>query len=182
MIDQYSNFDWCLETYNASKPFIHNYRTAVDVGCRRGEYTISLLIDFKKIYAFDYRPSMTIESKKLIYHQIALGDKDIKVKANAGVIVEDGKLVVQQKKLDDYHLLDVDYIKVDVEGHELKVLKGAINTIERCNPLIVIEENGSQELWKKGIKNDALNYLLSIGYKVVKKMKLPNPLDIILTR
>ena len=46
--------------------------------------------------------------------------------------------------------------------NELKVLKGAIATIEKCNPVIVIEENGSQELYNKGDKDDALNYLQTL--------------------
>ena len=71
------------------------------------------------------------------------------------------------KRLDDYNFLNVDYIKIDVEGHELKVIKGAIATIEKYNPVIVIEENGSQELYNKGVKDDALNFLQSINYKVM---------------
>ena len=47
----------------------------------------------------------------------------------------------KRKRLDDYNFDEVDYLKIDVEGHELKVLKGAIATIEKCNPVIVIEEN-----------------------------------------
>ena len=77
------------------------------------------------------------------------------------------------KRLDDYNFLNVDYIKIDVEGHELKVIKGAIATIEKYNPVIVIEENGSQELYNKGVKDDALNFLQSINYKVMHRFEKP---------
>jgi FkbM family methyltransferase len=33
----------------------------------------------------------------------------------------------------------VDYIKIDVEGHELEVLQGAINTLQKCKPMVSIE-------------------------------------------
>ncbi len=64
----------------------------------------------------------------------------------------------------------------------MKVLKGAIATIEKCNPVIVIEENGSQELYNKGDKDDALIYLQILNYRVVHRFNKPNPLDIILVR
>ena len=35
----------------------------------------------------------------------------------------------------------VDFIKIDVEGHEFEVLKGAENTITKCKPIIVMEFN-----------------------------------------
>ena len=182
-----TNYDWCLETYRASKPFIKQFRTAVDVGCRDGDFTLPLVEDFNNVHAFDFRKRMKfINPKKLEFHQVALGDVNEKVKAFAGVITEyreeKNPVEVEQKKLDDYNLQDVDYIKIDVEGHELKVLKGAITTIESYNPVIVIEENGSQVKWNKGTDNDALNYLLSLGYKVEVKFAKPNPLDIILVR
>ena len=178
----YDNKHWCLETYKKSKSYIKNFRTAIDVGCREGDFSLPLVEDFDKVHAFDYRPRMKITSKKLTYYQVALGDISTEVKATGGVIKEDGNKFVQQKRLDDYTLNDVDYIKIDVEGHELKVLKGAIATIEKCNPVIVIEENGSQELYNKGKKDDALNYLQSIGYKEQYRFSKPNPLDIILVR
>lgn len=48
--------------------------------------------------------------------------------------------------LDSLNLQDVDFIKIDVEGSELEVLKGAEQTLARCKPTLQIEisytENG----------------------------------------
>ena len=41
--------------------------------------------------------------------------------------------------LDSHALLDVDFVKIDVDGYEDRVLRGAINTIQRCRPVINIE-------------------------------------------
>ncbi|MWV63754.1 FkbM family methyltransferase [Halorubrum sp. JWXQ-INN 858] len=42
-------------------------------------------------------------------------------------------------------LPDPDAIKVDVEGHELAVLRGAAGTIDRCRPLLVVETHGADD-------------------------------------
>ena len=41
--------------------------------------------------------------------------------------------------LDDYKFDDVDFIKIDVEGHELDVLKGSLQTIEKNKPILLVE-------------------------------------------
>jgi len=53
----------------------------------------------------------------------------------------DGKLVpVQQLALDDMKLPRVDLIKLDIEGMEMEALEGARQTIERCQPILLIEQ------------------------------------------
>jgi FkbM family methyltransferase len=42
-------------------------------------------------------------------------------------------------KIDDLGLSRVDLLKVDVEGMEPNVLRGAVNTISRCHPIMYIE-------------------------------------------
>jgi hypothetical protein len=60
---------------------------------------------------------------------------------------------------------NVDYIKIDVEGFEKKVLLGAARTIDRCNPLIVIEQN---EVVLEGDEQySAKQHLEGIGYRQV---------------
>jgi FkbM family methyltransferase len=46
---------------------------------------------------------------------------------------------VPVKRLDDYQLDNVSFIKIDVEGHELAVLEGAENTLARCRPTLLVE-------------------------------------------
>lgn len=43
------------------------------------------------------------------------------------------------KRLDDYDLQDVDFLKVDAEGADLLVLRGGIETIRRSRPVIILE-------------------------------------------
>jgi FkbM family methyltransferase len=48
-------------------------------------------------------------------------------------------------RLDDLQLSNVSFIKIDVENMEGDVLDGAVNTIKRCRPVILIEIQGNGE-------------------------------------
>ena len=52
--------------------------------------------------------------------------------------IKNKKKKVQIKKLDNFKI-KADIIKLDVEGHEDQVIKGAINTIKKYKPLLYIE-------------------------------------------
>lgn len=48
-------------------------------------------------------------------------------------------ITVKTKRLDSYNFEDVSLIKIDVEGHEVEVLNGALETIRRNKPTILLE-------------------------------------------
>lgn len=135
----------CKRTYLLSKPFIRHFRNAVDVGCCVGEFSRYLQLDFEHVYAFDPRlwPNFrfNVDLGKVTHFRCALGESVGKIEMFGGG--HNPKEGVSSKKaqvfmLDMFELQDVDYIKIDVEGFEKKVLLGAARTIERDNPLIVI--------------------------------------------
>ena len=66
------------------------------------------------------------------------------------------------RRLDDYQIANVGFIKIDVEGHEEGVLAGAWETISRDRPalLIEIEERHNQG----GIKRIS-DLLATVGYE-----------------
>ena len=63
------------------------------------------------------------------------------------------------KTLDSYRL-KLTILKIDVEGFEMDVLRGAIKTIKRYHPKIIIETHTYK------LREEALRFLGSIGYKV----------------
>ena len=71
-----------------------------------------------------YFPSLTTAS---INKHI---ESDIKV---------DIELVTLDSFAESKKLSTIDIIKLDVEGHELQALEGALNTIEKYKPIIIIE-------------------------------------------
>lgn len=82
----------------------------------------------------------------------------------ASHIVEAGNGHIRIDVIDDLELSRCDAIKLDVEGYELLALRGAINTIKRCNPILIVEMNrGAME--RVGlVYADMFEFLDSIGY------------------
>ena len=52
-----------------------------------------------------------------------------------------GAVRVTVRKLDDYKYDNIGLMKIDVEGYEERVLRGAVETIERCKPILYLEDD-----------------------------------------
>jgi hypothetical protein len=78
----------------------------------------------------------------------------------------DGAGEIPMRRLDDFDLVDVDFIKVDVEGGELGVLKGSERTLKRWHPVCIIEQKpGHAQRFGLG-ERDAIPYMQSLGAKL----------------
>jgi FkbM family methyltransferase len=78
-----------------------------------------------------------------------------------GVIQE-----IETYPLDDFIFTDVKLIKIDVEGHELEVLRGAIRTIEENNYPPIIFEAWTWKPWYQEKRKAVFDYLEGLGYKI----------------
>jgi FkbM family methyltransferase len=61
------------------------------------------------------------------------------------LIAGNEEIEVETRRIDDYNLADVGFMKIDVEGHELAVLAGAEATIARHTPNLLIECNDEHQ-------------------------------------
>lgn len=61
--------------------------------------------------------------------------------ASAGHQVESIRIVAGDAYLRAAHIGHVDFIKIDVEGFERKVIEGLAGTLGRCQPVVVLELN-----------------------------------------
>ena len=68
---------------------------------------------------------------------------------------------VKVATLDSYAYSEVSFIKIDVEGHELQVLEGAVNTIKMNKPVILLEYHKEAD-WDKirVLIEEELNYTI----------------------
>ena len=70
---------------------------------------------------------------------------------------ESTKTEVECRRLDDVYKGVTSVIKIDVEGHELEVLKGAENTIRKYMPTLLIEIFDYED-------SEVAKYIRSLGY------------------
>lgn len=88
--------------------------------------------------------------------------KDYAAHLSARVTVE--RFAVPLMRLDDLGLSDVTAMKVDVEGAEYEILRGARETLLRCRPVLTLEV---EERHREGSTWAVPAYLDALGYEVL---------------
>jgi|688.fasta_scaffold233639_2 FkbM family methyltransferase len=81
---------------------------------------------------------------------------------------------VPTRRLDSFNFSTVDLIKIDVEGHEHQVVNGALKTIQRCRPAIVVEISYEGKLLDHVLSADhkkTVGLIESLGYQTVWQHK-----------
>ncbi len=134
----------------------------VDVGANIGLMSLFVARHFPKavVHAFEAHPETAAilnenmrlnDLERIRLHQFALGSEEGEAEifdnwqVNRGgaslVVKEKGAKghLVQVKRLDDFEVGSPAMIKIDVEGVELDVLKGAAETIRRHRPILIVE-------------------------------------------
>jgi FkbM family methyltransferase len=133
-------------------------RTALDVGAWYGPWTVKLARRAQRVISFEPMPGVAAVLRKglpanveVVQSAVADQDGQAEVWAPAAGRGMEGvssmtrrspdavPVAVRQVAVDGLGLEDVDFMKVDVEGHELGVLQGAEKTIARDRPVILLE-------------------------------------------
>ena len=162
----------CGITYKLARPHIKNFEIGIDVGCRIGEFSHFMQYDFEHLYCFDpnYHPKFpsNVDMRHATHYNCALGDKYGTITMFGGMHTVRENVKPTEKAcipLDRFSFAKkIGLIKIDVEGFEEKVLKGAQKILEKYSPVIIVEQN---HVTIDGVLKSAINYLESINYKVV---------------
>jgi FkbM family methyltransferase len=134
---------------------VRTFGVALDIGANVGLWSRALCQRFQTVIAFEpvamFRECLVrnVVSKKLVIESFALGNETttanmIITEGNTGhTHIDPGTLGhgnIQVKRLDDLDLAHVDYVKMDCEGFEYRVLQGGEQTLRRCRPIMVVEQ------------------------------------------
>lgn len=150
--------------YNKEGTTVGKDDTVIDCGAAEGLFSLLIAKNCKKVYVIEPLPRF-IEVLKLTFKgfynveiiPFALSDKVGKThiisnnisssltrlgRGKAITVTTIDKLFYEKK-------IPISYIKVDIEGYEIKMLKGAYKTIKKNNPKIAITtyHNKSHALW-----------------------------------
>ena len=169
-------------------PYIKSlYKTGkiIDVGCKSGKWHLLLndTIPTKNWIMFDPIPHFINDLKRFYgnaeLHEIALSDvsqKDRKFTVDKWHFGHSGfthtgksyinHIQVESKRLDEYNYKDIWFIKIDTEGHELPILKGARGTILRNKPFIYFECYHKIMNLQEYNQKDLFDYVTSLGYVI----------------
>lgn len=161
-------------------------RTAVDIGANDGVYADLLRARGGPVVAFEPNPLLVTYLRRVFGARVRVegvalsdqtGEAEIRIpRYHYGhATMEDENALekltasdeirtvsVPTKRLDDYQLSDVGFIKVDVEGFEGAVLRGGLSTIRRDQPNILVE---IEERHKPGAIAATTALLREVGYE-----------------
>lgn len=173
-----------LQNLKAVIQYCKRRRIAVDVGAHIGLWSKPLAERFQKVWAFEpvqenmecLRRNVTAANVEFIECALSeyadsLCEMTLPDSSNSGCWYMRAGFQTPMTTLDSCAIDDVDLLKIDVEGAEGSVLKGAIETLKRFHPVVVFEDNGL------GLKHygkqwvDPRTVLSPLGYAHVARVR-----------
>lgn len=158
---------------------------SIDVGANRGLYCYYMLRYSAAVVAFEPLPTLqeylrTHFGGRIRLHGVALSDADgrAEMRLPAGspswatidphnTLGRAGDAAIEvisvpTRRLDGYGFAGVGFIKIDVEGHEEMVLRGAMQTLRENRPALLVEV---EERHNPGCVERVTNVLRGLGYE-----------------
>lgn len=161
--------DWISSHKEKYTKYCKKTEVAVTAGGNMGMYPLLLSKIFTTaIYTFEPEPMNfhclvnNCQSEKIIKIQAALGDKHQMIKMNIVDFNNCGMHRVSNETgyipmlmLDDFQFETLDFVQLDSEGFEFNILNGAINTINKHQPVISAENGHTDQI---------INLMNTLGY------------------
>lgn len=167
----------------AAFPYVRAWICAIDVGGHCGFWGYELAQRFATVHAFEPAPTAyeclirnLAEFDNVRTYNVAVGaepgtceiQNDRQRPGNSGSnYIKPGSGEIPIVTLDSFEFPACDFLKVDVEGFELRVLEGARRLLKRFRPVISMECTDRKFRGRYDIEEGAAeNWLLKRGYRV----------------
>jgi FkbM family methyltransferase len=140
--------------------YVREKKVALDIGANIGLWSRDLCEHFEQVIAFEPVPQFrkcllkNVTSDNLDVRACALGEEDTHIQmvvteGNTGHSHVDtssvGRGTIPMHRLDSLNFDRIDYVKIDCEGYELNILRGAENTFKTHRPVVVVEQKLHQD-------------------------------------
>jgi len=183
--------------YNNYYRFLDKSSIVIEGGSFIGDQTVFLSKISDKVYSFEplkstydlllknlelnnchnvvaYNKGLSEKETTVLFHNIPSGNLGASClsenplgELEINELNENDQMCAEMTTIDTLDLNKLDFIKLDIEGYEIKALKGGIETIKKYYPVILIESwsNHKGEYSIDYVKNN-FNLLLELGYSV----------------
>jgi FkbM family methyltransferase len=157
----------------------------LDIGANVGLWSRDLTEAFAHVISFepvsDFRDCLVknVPASNLEVRGCALGEEDTFI--NMIITVENtghshvdtstmGHGTTPMYRLDSLELPKIDYIKIDCEGYENTILRGARQTIMRDRPVMVVEHKRHKDVGHDDV-DQALDTLIGWGAHIITNVR-----------
>jgi FkbM family methyltransferase len=187
-IDGYSNWLWVAQDSGAwigpsqewsshkaiIQKYVKGYDCIVQAGGNLGLYPMLYSRLFKTVYTFEPDPLNfhclvnNCQYDNIVKIQAALSDSHEMMKVNRGgfsnvgayTVSRDKSAIIPSLKLDDFDFEKLDAIHLDIENFEENALRGAVETINKHKPVLLLEN---------GHRVEVMIEIQKLGYEVRDK-------------
>jgi FkbM family methyltransferase len=185
---------WENNLIKYAEQYLKDDSIILDIGANIGTWSMPLAIKNRKVHSFEPYDSsfyalcgnifLNDKSKHIFPNRMALIDdankkttmflpEDVNIGGCKLIETTDDTTSHQYElaTLDSLQFEHVDFIKLDVEGQELNVLKGGVQTINKFKPVIFFECWSVDSCHWNNIPNtcnELMEYVKSLGYTVNK--------------
>ena len=182
-LSQSKNYQF-VQRLNSLK-FVNSFKLAIDIGACVGFWAKDLCKIFSKVICFEpYKPSADCLEKNLNYfknynlYRVALSKNSVtsrlffnKESVGGNTLEQDGAnfknfIDIPIKTLDNYNFKNVNYIKMDIQFHELDALIGGTKTLIDNDPVLCIEcaQRNQKEI---NYTDEIIKFLKDLKYSIV---------------
>jgi FkbM family methyltransferase len=166
------------------RQFVDPARLAVDVGANYGVYSFFLARLARQVVAYEPNPDLVAFLRRSVAGNVQVRPCALSDREGSAVLripVQNGKeihgwgsltaaapggaeraVTVSTRRLDDEAHIDVGFLKIDAEGHEMQVLEGGLATIRRDKPRMLIE---IEARFHDGSVAQTLAFVANLGYR-----------------
>lgn len=173
------------QVIDAALPYIKNRKTVIQAGGHLGGWPWKLAQEFKQVVSFEPVPENWIVANNSTPHEnviilmgvlgnktgvLAVSDITSKHFSGSQTVTEVGPRIPTPvyviDQLPTFMTQGCGAMFLDVEGFELEILKGAVETLKRDKPVLILEENaqGARHNLNPG---DLEKWLKPFGYEKV---------------